>query len=138
MRNMFALRHDDRGAAAIELAFALPTLALLLWGIAQIGMAFQANAGMQHALGEGARLATICVNPTSKGVCSRPTNDEIKARVSQRVFGTGIGTFNVADPVAGTGYLDLQVTFTMPLNFLLFNGPSVSITRTKRVYVAGA
>jgi Flp pilus assembly protein TadG len=139
MTRLFNLRRDDSGAATIEMAIALPTLILFLWGIFQVGVAFQAKAGMQHALGEGARLATLCYNPTPAG-CSVPTNDVIEARITDRVFGTKVGTFNtptVTDGPSGEQYKDLSVTFTMTPNFLFFNGPPINITETKRVYVAG-
>jgi Flp pilus assembly protein TadG len=129
------LRRSERGTATIEMAIALPVLVMLLWGMMQIGIAFQASAGMQHALGEGARLATICQNPTARGVCGTATDSEIKAMIAAKAFGTGVGTFTVADVVTGTDYKDLAVSFTMPTNFLFFNGPAISLTRTKRVYV---
>lgn len=128
MRRFLNLRRDERGAAAIEMAIAVPILTLFLWGIFQIGIAFQASAGMQHALGEGARYATIF--PT-------PTNDQLKAKINAKVFGVGVGTFStptVTDAVDNT-YKDMSVTFTMPTNFLFFNGPNISLTRSKRVYV---
>lgn len=136
MRKLLTLIRDDRGAAVIEMAIALPVLVVMLWGIFQVGVAFQASAGMQHALGEGARLATICQNPTADGVCSTATNDEIEAMISAKVFGTGVGEFTIDEIVDDADYKDLSVSFTMPTNFLLFEGPDVNLTRTKRVYVA--
>ena len=136
MTKPLSLRHDERGAAAIEMAIAVPVLIVMLWGIFQIGVAFQASAGMQHALGEGARLATICQNPTSDGICGTATNDEIEALISAKAFGTGIGEFEVEEVVEVNDYKELTVTFTMPTNFLFFNGPTIDLTRTKRVYVA--
>lgn len=127
MTRHLSLRRDKSGAAIVEFALAVPVLLVFIYGIFQIGVAFQASSGMQHALGEGARYATIF--PV-------PTDAQIKTRVSASVFGTGIGTFTVADPVDGTNYKDLRVTFTMPTNFLLFAGPQISLTRTKRVYIA--
>ncbi|GAA4716218.1 pilus assembly protein [Sphingomonas lutea] len=134
------LRRDERGAAIIEMAIAMPTLLLFLYGIFQVGVAFQAKAGMQHALGEGARYATLCYNPTIANGCTVPTNDQIKTRINERVFGTKVGTYS--DPVvtngpANSGYRTLSVTFTMTPNYLFFNGPPVNITETKRVYIAG-
>ena len=136
MTGRHLLRRDERGTATIEMAIALPVLVLMLWGIFQIGIAFQASAGMQHALGEGARLATICMNPTARGVCTSATNDEIKAVIADKAYGTGVGTFTVPDVVEGAGYRILKVNFTMPTNFLFFNGPTVTLEQTKRVYVA--
>ena len=126
------LKRDDRGAAVIEFALTVPILVLLIWGIFQVGVAFQASAGMQHALGEGARYATI--HPV-------PTNDQIKTKISSKVFGTKIGTFSTPvvstpNPSVCTNCRLLSVTFTMTPNFLFFNGPPVTLTRSKRVYVA--
>lgn len=122
-----SLRSNDRGAAVIELALALPVLILMIWGIFQFGLAFQASAGMQHALGEGARMATLY--PT-------PTVDDIKGRVEEKVFGTGLGSFAVAEPVVDSESMTLSVTYSMPMNFLFFEGPSLDLTRTKKVYTA--
>jgi Flp pilus assembly protein TadG len=141
MSKIFTLRRDQRGAATIEMAIALPTLILFLWGIFQVGVAFQAKAGMQHALGEGARLATLCYNPTAANGCSVPSNDAIEAKITDRVFGTKVGEFSdptVTDGPAGENYKDLSVTFTMTPNFLFFSGPPVDITETKRVYIANS
>lgn len=138
MNRLFNLGRDERGAAVIEMAIALPTLVLFLWGIFQVGVAFQANAGVQHALGEGARLATLCYNPSTSG-CSTPTDQAIKDKIKGSVFGTGIGEFKdptVTDGPAGSNYKELSVTFVMPTNFLFFDGPMIDISRTKRVYIA--
>lgn len=142
MIRLRSLSRDDRGTAVIEMALGLPVLVLFIFGIFQIGVAFQASAGMQHALGEGARLATICVNPNPTTGCATPTDAQIKARVSQKVFGTGVGTFSepaVTTPLPAvcTKCREVSVTFTMPMNFILFQGPPVTLTRKKLVYMAG-
>ncbi len=140
MRKLLNLRADERGTAIIEMAIAMPTLILFLWGIFQVGVAFQAKAGMQHALGEGARLATLCYNPNPNTGCNAPSNTAIKDEIANRVFGTKVGTFNtptVTNGPTGEQYKDLSVTFTMTPNFLFFDGPPINITETKRVYVAG-
>lgn len=126
------IRRDERGAAAVEFALAVPVLITMIWGIFQIGLLLEANAGMQQALGEGARYATLYVESTSD---HRPTDDAIKTAISDHVFKPGVGSFNVADPVDGVGYKDLSVTYVMPMDFLLFQGPTVTISKSKRVYV---
>ena len=141
MRKLFTLRRSDRGAAAIEMAIALPVLVLFVYGIFEIGVAGQAIAGMQHGLGEGARFATVCFSPSSSGVCTVPTDDAIKAKIQDKKFGVGVGTFDdplVTTPVSTdcTNCRDLSVTFHMPMNFLFFSAPTINITRTKRVYLA--
>jgi len=129
MKMLRALRRDVRGAAAVEFALAVPILITFIYGIFQVGLLFQASAGMQHALGEGARFATLF--PT-------PTNAQIKTRVEGKVFGNSYGTFAVADPVDGANFKTLSVTYSMPMNFLFFPGPTVSMSHQKLVYVAPA
>jgi Flp pilus assembly protein TadG len=126
------LRRDEQGAAAIEMAFTLPILVLFLYGIFQVGVVMAADAGMQHALGEGARLATLY--PT-------PTDDAIKTKISDKKFGVYIGTFNdptVTDPgtAACSKCRDLSVSYMVTPNFLFFNGPTITLNRTKRVYLS--
>jgi len=133
------LRRDTEGAAAIEFAIALPVLLVMIYGIFQVGLVFQANAGMQHALGEGARYATLCV-PTSSG-CNTPSDSAVVTRMSSKLFGMNIGTFGtptVTTPAstACTFCRDLTVTYTVTPNYLFFRGPAISLSRSKRVYVA--
>lgn len=135
------MMRNERGAAAIEFAIAVPVLVMMIWGMFQIGLLFQANAGMQHALGEAARYATLY--PT-------PTDAQIKARVASKKFGTQNGTLSelsitnvtVASSTSGGGgsttaakYKNMSLTYSMPMNFLFMSGPTVTLVRNKRVYV---
>ena len=121
------LVRNERGAAAIEMAFALPIFLVMLWMVVQMGLVMRAVAGMQHALGEGARLTVIY--PT-------PTHNQIVNEINDRVYGIGPGTFNIATPVNGNGYIDLSVTYSQQTDLLFLPGPTVNLTRNKRVYVA--
>jgi Flp pilus assembly protein TadG len=118
---------DESGAGAIEFALAIPILIMFIWGIFQIGLLFWASAGMQQALGEGARYATLY--PT-------PTNAQIQTRITSETFGTQHGTLTVPTPVNGTGFKTLSVTYTTQTNFLFMTGPTVTLTRSKKVYLA--
>jgi len=125
------LRTDERGAAAIEAAFALPALIVLIYMIVQLGLVFRAMAGIQHALGEGARVATLWPVPDTT---------RIKNKMNSAVFGIGPGNFVIPEPVVGKAdgadYLDLEVTYVQPTSLLLLPGPTVSVSRTKRVWRA--
>jgi len=128
------LRRNTDGAAAVEMALALPVLVSMIYGIFQVGLLYQANAGMQHALGEGARLATICIpNGT---VCETPTNEQLTTRMNSKLFGKGDGAFTVHEPGTGAGFRDLRITYAKRMNFLFINGPTITLNRTKRAYVA--
>lgn len=126
------LGNDERGAAVIELAFGLPVLLLFIFGIFQFGVILQANAGMQHALGEGARFATIFPSPS---------DSQIQSKMSESVFGMNVGTFGtpvVSTPSASecTYCKDLSVSYSVTPDFVFFSGPPINLTRTKRVYQA--
>jgi Flp pilus assembly protein TadG len=134
------LRRED-GVATIEMAFALPILIVMIWMFVQFAQMYRALAGIQQALGEGARYATLCLTPTTTG-CTVPTAANIKSRINATVYGIGPGTFTVADPALVTAgaasYYDLTVSYTQPTNMLLFVGPTINVSRSKRVWVAGA
>jgi Flp pilus assembly protein TadG len=136
-RQIRKLRRDERGAAAIEAAIALPALITMIYGIFSLGQLFQSNAGMQHALGEGARYGTLCL-AISNGSCTLPTATQIKAKVNSKLFGTGNGIFDaptVTTSTATSGYVTVSVTYHHPMNFLFFPGPTIDLTRSKRVYL---
>lgn len=122
---------DERGTTVVEMALALPIMLTFIWGMLQVGMVMAADAGMQHALGEGARMTTLY--PT-------PTDAAIKAKISDKVFGTHIGTYVISEPATTTSgttkYKLLEVTYTVTPNFLLFNGKPISLVRKKRVYLS--
>ena len=134
MKTLFSTKRlDDRGAAVIEMAFALPILIIMMWMIVQLGLVFRAMSGINHGLGEGARLATLY---------PQPTDDAIKTKISDAVYGIGPGSFEIEDPVAGVdmgaNYLDHEVTYTQETDLLIIPGPTINVTRSKRVWVAPA
>ena len=132
MTRFKSIGRDERGVAVIEMAFALPILLLFVFGIFQFGVILQANAGIQHALGEGARYATIY---------PKPADDLIQDKMADAVFGLNVGTFS--DPTVTTPETSvctncrlLTVNYTVTPNFVFFTGPAITLVRTKQVYVS--
>ena len=135
------LIRDEDGVAAIEMAFALPVLIVMIWMFVQLAQIYRAMAGIQQALGEGARYATLCLNPSTLG-CSVPTTAQVKTKISDSVYGIGPGTFTVSDPTTGTDgtgkFYDLSVSYTQPTSLLLAPGPTINVSRSKRVWIASS
>ena len=129
---------DDRGSAAIEFAIAVPVLIMMIWGMFQISILLESNAGVEQALGEGARYATIYDTTTN----ARPTNAQISTKITGAKFGTGAGTWQT--PVIDTAneaadhYITINVEYDVPTDFLFFRGPNVTIAKSKRVYIQTA
>lgn len=123
---------NQRGAAVVEMALALPILLLFIYGIFEIGIVMAADAGMQHALGEGARMMTLY--PT-------PTDSAVKTKITSKVFGVYVGSYTaptVTTPLTTdcAHCKDLAISYSVTPNFLFFNGPQVTFNRTKRVYLS--
>lgn len=120
----------ERGASAMEFAIVAPVLFLLLIGVAQLGILFFADAGLQHALSEGARMATIY--PT-------PSEDAIKAKIEEPRF--GIDASRLTEPTItygsldGAEYADIAVQYTVNLGFVFFSTTPITLKKTRRVYL---
>lgn len=131
MKLLKRIKRDENGAAIIEFAFALPILIILIWMIVQLGLVLRAMSGIQHSLGEGARLATIWPVPSV---------DTIRTKMNAAVYGIGPGDFDIPTPVSGNAdgsdYLDLTVTYSQDTDLLLIPGPTINVTRSKRVWRA--
>ena len=124
-----SLRQDQSGAAVVEFALALPIVILFIFGIFQVSLIFQANSGVQHAMGEAARYATIY--PT-------PSDADIKARVTSSNFGTHNGTLDAATVITDSSgdFKTISIHYTQPTDFIFFAGPTVDIVKSKRIYGA--
>jgi len=101
MKRAATLRADQTGVGTVEFALAVPVLIAAIVGIFEFSMLLWANAGMQHALGEAARYATLYDSSTSSHV---PSDANIKARMDASVFGPGGSGFTttVSTPAAST------------------------------------
>lgn len=128
MRRQLA-RLDQKGASAIEFALVAPAFFILLFGIAQLGIVFLANAGLSNALAEGARHATIY---------PRPDQGAIKNKISASSFGLDPANLDVPALSYGVSnsadYADITMTYRVVLNFILFQ-PQVQLTKSRRVYL---
>lgn len=127
MRN--PLFRNTRGATAIEFALVAPAFVALIMGIAQLGLLFFANAGLNNALAEGARLATLFPRPTAQNV-----KDQIDAGefgLNPAGLSAPIVNYNVT---ASPNYADIQMSYTTNLNFIVYQRP-ITLTHSRRVYL---
>ncbi len=125
MRN---IARDISGATAIETALILPVFLMMIFGITQLGMIFQGQAGMSHAIGEGARMATLY--PT-------PADAAIKKKMQDAVFrAQNFGEYTVHDPARSGLHMTLKVRYVMPMKFFMVSLPDVVLEKEKVVYTA--
>ena len=130
IRLLHRLRSDARGVGIIEFALAAPVLLLMIVAASQLGVLFMSNAGLKHAVAEGARYATI--HP-------RPNDAEIRARIDARRFGLKPQSMStpaiVTGKADGADYLEISVTYDVALNFVFFKPAPVQLKQTRRVFI---
>ena len=64
MRLRIAMKSDNRGAALVELAIALPIVVMLIMGMVSAGIAFNHQLALTHSAREGGRYAaTLPIAP---------------------------------------------------------------------------
>jgi hypothetical protein len=130
IQRLIGLRRNDRGVAAAEFAITIPVLVLFLAGIVQLGILFMANAGLRNAVAEGARYATIY---------PRPSDAEITDRVTDERF--GLADEHLEEPVIvhgvsdGANYVEITLSYSIPLNFIFFTLGPVTLSDTRRAFV---
>jgi Flp pilus assembly protein TadG len=151
---MHRLFLDRRGISAVEFALLAPVLFAFIIGLSQIGVLFNAQAGLRHAVQEGARYATLYV-PNNTGTRQRPTDQQIIDKISASKYGlvsanitgptitTGTTTVTTAAVAATntsagtytTAYLDITMSYAVPLDFVFYHPAAITLTETRRVYV---
>jgi len=128
-RLLSSLGRGNRGVSAVELALCLPIFLPLLMGIAQFGILFFANSGLAHAVGEGARLATIY---------PRPTDAQIIARMSDRRYGLDPSKLSAPTiqhgDASGAHYVVISMSYTTTLDFIFFQSPAITLDQNRRVF----
>ena len=135
MRRRALLGRDQRGAGIVEFALAAPVLFLILIGLAQLGILFFANAGLSHAVAEGARLAAIY---------PRPADDEVAAAILQSEFGLNnrelLGEPEIVHGTDANGFTfaDISLSYSVPVNFVFFETPPITLTENRRVFTQPA
>ena len=129
---MRVLLKQERGAGALEFALAAPVLFTILIGATQVGTMFYANAGVQNAVAEGARVASIF---------PLPSDEEIKAAITAQDFGLDAGEL-AGEPVVehrvdddGNAVADISLSYEVPLDFVFFNAGPVMINHSRSVFV---
>jgi Flp pilus assembly pilin Flp len=106
-------RRDEEGAAAVEFAFLLPLLVLLLFGFIQFGVALNTRIQATNAAREAARAAVVGIDDWDdvgglefwEGVRQRAGVSEI----------TDCSLTTTADVIGGT----LTVSFDYPLDLAI-------------------
>jgi Flp pilus assembly protein TadG len=137
MRVFRRLLANAKGASAMEFGIAAPVFVLMIMGISQFGLVLFASTGLNNAIAEGARLATLYRPPTE-------TVAEREAQIKQRVLDSRFGLtasqltgpeLDYGSSSDGAPYVEIAMSYTVPLDFGLFSLGPIVLDETRRVFV---
>ena len=133
MSMVSTFRKNEAGAAAIEFALAIPIIIMLFYGMAQYGIILLANSGIRHAVDMGARAATVYIGATPL------TDTQIRSVITTNLYGINRGTVSTPALVRGTNngvkYVDISVTYTVPIDLIFFKFGPLSLSESRRAYL---
>ena len=117
---------DERGATAVEFAFILPLLIVLILGIAEFGRAFQVSGTLSAAAREGVRIMALQNDPAAARAAVRNAATSLDPALTDAQIVISPATC----PQTG-GSTSVRLTINYPMPFLTdFFGSGVDLTGT--------
>ena len=125
-------RRAQAGTSTVEAVIVLPVMLLLVFSIAELGIAFTRSNSLTNAVREGARAGVVFRAPCDAG----PVTTLVTTTVSTFANSSGIDpadiTTTVTGACTGTG-TQLTVDATVPYNFVALDtlaglAPSLNLT----------
>lgn len=127
---MRRLTMDDSGAVVADFALTISVVLTVIFAMFQFGIIFIANAGLQNAVGDAARLATLW---------PRRSQEQLAAQLTLSHF--GLSAANLSTPTFtygtsnGSDYVDISQSYNAQLNFAFFDYPTITLHQTRRAYL---
>ena len=117
---------NERGATAVEFAFIVPLLIVLVLGIAEFGRAFQVSGTLTAAAREGVRVMALQNDPAAARTAVRNAAASLDPGVTNAQI-----TITPAACPTGAGSTNVRLTVNYPMPFLTdFFGSGVDLTGT--------
>jgi Flp pilus assembly protein TadG len=130
MKKMDIFR-DSRGLGTVEFALIAPAFLMLLVGITQLGVLYFANADLRNAVAAGARYASIFPRPSEAAIKQR-TTERVARLQAARITAP---TITYAKDSRGYDYAQIEMRYSVPLNFVFFTSPAVTLVERRRVFL---
>ncbi|MBW2540455.1 MAG: pilus assembly protein [Deltaproteobacteria bacterium] len=125
-------RRAQAGTSTVEAVIVLPVMLLLVFSIAELGIAFTRSNSLTNAVREGARVGVVFRSPCDAG----PVTNLVETTVSSFASTSGIDpaeiTTNVTGACTGTG-TQLIVDASVPYDFVALDSlaglvPTLNLT----------
>src|SRR5687768_16042962 len=110
---------DERGATAVEFAFIVPLLIVLVLGIAEFGHAFQVQGTLSAAAREGVRLMALQNDPDAAREAVRTAAASLDPAITDDQIEIAIvGGAAETCPTTGAGSTAVRLTVDYPMPYL--------------------
>ena len=117
----------ERGASAVEFAFIVPLLIVLVLGIAEFGRGFQVQGTLSAAAREGVRLMALQNDPAAARAAVRAAATSLDPAITD----AQITITPASCPDLNGGSTSVRLTIDYPMPYLTgFFGASVDLTGT--------
>jgi Flp pilus assembly protein TadG len=117
----------ERGASAVEFAFIVPLLLMLVLGIVEFGHAFQVQGTLSAAAREGVRLMALQNDPAAARAAVRNAASSLNPAITD----AQIAISPASCPELNGGSTSVRLTISYPMPYLTgFFGSSVDLTGT--------
>jgi len=131
---------DKRGAAAVEMAFALPVTIMLMIGILQFALVLQASGAMRHGLGEGLRYAKVNTvsdpSDSSAVAAHKATVEEIAKNSLAGVNPSGIKAVTFARGVSnGAQFGSISMEYELKPIIPFAAIPAIKLNESRQIYL---
>jgi Flp pilus assembly protein TadG len=124
---MWQRLRSERGASAVEFAFIVPVLIVLVLGIAEFGHAFQVQGTLSAAAREGVRAMALRNDPAE----ARSVTRNAAASLDPALTDAQITITPATCPTTNGGSTSVRLTIDYPMPFLTgFFGSGVALTGT--------
>jgi Flp pilus assembly protein TadG len=124
---MWKRLRGERGASAVEFAFIVPVLLILVLGIVEFGHAFQVQGTLSAAAREGVRLMALQNDP----VAARAAVRNAAGSLNPGITDAQISISPPSCPTLNAGSTSVRLTISYPMPYLTgFFGEDVDLTGT--------
>ncbi len=128
------LLRNQRGASLMEFGLIAPVLMSIIIGASQLGILFFANAGLQHAIGEGARVAMVFPRP-SVATIQAAIRDSRYGLDPAKMVGDPVVTVVDVPCVDDDAYAEISWRYDVPLNFIFFQTRAIRLQHSRRAFL---
>ena len=123
---------DDKGVGAVEFALVAPVLISFIIGVSQLGRMFYANADMKSATAHAARLASVY--RTDGELDDATLIAAVKDRLMREGAASKVTVTITRGTDSGNPWVQLNTAYSVPLEFIFFTTPPVTLHDTRKVY----